>query len=63
MENKQKIVIGNQIFTREELFKEQEKFHIQQVNIPFEEKIKVLVELQKLAYSWGGKKDVLVWKL
>ena len=63
MENKQKIVIGNQIFTREELFKEQEKFHIQQVNIPFEEKIKVLVELQKLACSWGGKKDVLVWKL
>lgn len=39
-----------------ELFKEQEKFHIQQVNIPFEEKIKVLVELRKLAYSWGGKK-------
>lgn len=63
MENKQKIVIGNQVFTREELFKEQEKFHIQQVNIPFEEKIKVLVELQKLAYSWGGKKDVLIWKL
>lgn len=61
--NEIKIVIGDKVFTRKEFFEETEKFHKQQANLPFEEKIKILVELQKLAYSWGNKKDVIVWKL
>lgn len=63
MENDQKIVIGQRILTREELFREQEKFRKEQANLPFEEKIKILVSLQEIAYSWGEKKDVIVWKL
>lgn len=63
MENNQKIVIGDQTVTREDLFKKKEKFRKEQAKLPFEEKIKILVSLQKLAYSWGGKKDVIVWKL
>ncbi len=31
--------------------------------LPFEEKIKILVELQKLAYTCGNKKDVFVWMI
>lgn len=61
MENKRKIIIGDKIITREELFEEKEKFRTFQAGMPFEEKIKALVELQKIAYSWGGKKDVIIW--
>jgi hypothetical protein len=61
MENKRKIIIGDKAMTREELFREKEKFRKIQATMPFEEKIKALVELQKLAYSWGGKRDVVIW--
>lgn len=63
MENNQKIVIGNKIITRKELFERKEKFRKTQVNLSFEEKIKALVDLQKIAYSWGRKKDVIIWKV
>jgi hypothetical protein len=62
MGNNQKIVIGDKTLTKEELFKEKEDFRKEQAKLPFEEKIKVLIDLQKIAYSWGEKKDVIVWK-
>jgi len=61
MEDNRKIIIGNQIITREELFKEKEKFRSVQARMPFEEKIKALISLQKIACAWGGKKDVVIW--
>ncbi len=63
MVNKQKVVIDNKILTRKQLYKQQEKFSRERATLPFEEKIKRLAELQKLAYSWGNKKDVIVWKI
>jgi hypothetical protein len=35
---------------------------MEQAKLPFEEKIKAWVELQKIAYSWGKKSDVIIWK-
>lgn len=61
MEDRRKIILGNKTITRGELFKQKEKFRKVQAGMSFEEKIKALVELQKIAYSWGGKKDVIVW--
>ena len=61
MEDNRKIVIGDKIMTREELFAEKEKLREVKAGMSFEEKIKALVELQKIAYGWGGKTDVVVW--
>lgn len=62
-DNNVKIVIGNKTMTRKELFEEKERFCKQQANLPFVEKIKALIDLQKIAQSWGKKKDVIIWKL
>lgn len=44
-----KIVMGdNRIITRMELFKKKELFHKELAKIPFEEKIKILISLQKI---------------
>lgn len=61
MENNQKIIIGDRIITRKELFAEKEKFRKIQASMPFEEKIKALIDLQKIAYTWGRRKGVIVW--
>ncbi|MCK4257024.1 hypothetical protein KAX35_09050 [candidate division WOR-3 bacterium] len=62
MEGSKKIVIGNKMITRKELFEEHEKFRKEQAKLPFEEKIRALIDLQKIAYNWGKKKDVIVWR-
>jgi len=59
----QKIIIGNKIITREEVFEKKERFRKEQAKLSFEAKIETLVSLQEIAYSWGEKKDVIVWKL
>lgn len=51
------------ILTLQEMYEEHEKTHAEQAELPFEEKIKVLVDLQRLASSWGNKADVIVWKI
>jgi len=54
-----KIIIKNgKIVTRSDLFKKKEDFHREQAKLPFEEKIKILVNLQKIANSIrrSGKK-------
>jgi len=59
----QKILIGERVLTREELFKEAEEFRKERARFSLEEKIRILVELQKLAQSFGGKRDVIVWEI
>lgn len=61
MEDNQKIVIGNKIITRKELFEEQEKFRKARARMPFEKKIKALIDLQKIAFKWGKRKDIIIW--
>jgi hypothetical protein len=51
------------LITLEELFESKKKTRMELAKLPFEEKIKILVELQKIAYSWGNKKDVIIWKI
>lgn len=60
--SEQKVVIGERVLTREDLFREEEAFRKERARLPLEEKIRILVELQKLARGWG-KKDVLVWEI
>lgn len=51
------------ILTLKEMYEEHEKTHAEQAALPFEEKIRILVDLQRLAFSWGKKSDVIVWKI
>lgn len=53
----------NKIITLKELFEGKQKTHKIMAKLSFEEKIKILVDLQKLAYTWGRKKDIIVWRL
>ncbi len=53
----------NKVMTLKKLFEEKERLRKKQANLSFEEKIRALIVLQKIASSWGGKKDVIVWKL
>jgi len=62
MEASRKIVIGNKMMTRKELFEEEGKFRKEQAKLLFEEKIRALVDLQKIAYNWGKKRDVIIWR-
>lgn len=50
------------IITLKELFEGKDRARKEMAKLSFEEKIKALVDLQKIAYSWGGKKDVIVWE-
>jgi len=63
-EEKIKIITkDNKLMTLEQLFEEKEKTRKLLANLPFEEKIKILISLQRIAYSWGKKKDVIVWRV
>jgi hypothetical protein len=62
-ENEIKILTrDNRIITLQEFFEEDEKTHKEQAKLSFEEKIRILRFLQKIAYSWGNKKDVIIWR-
>ena len=59
-----KIVNNNgKIITFKELFERDKQTRIEQAKLPFEEKIRILVALQKLAVDWGNKKDVIIWQI
>ena len=58
-----KILLGDRVFTREEWFQEVERARAERARLPFEEKIRILVELQRLARDWGGRPDIIVWPL
>jgi hypothetical protein len=51
----------NEVITLKELFERKERARKEMANIPFEEKIRILVQLQKIALTWGEKKNVFVW--
>ncbi len=64
MKSEIKIEIGkDRIVTLPELYQEYDKAHRIQAGIPFEDKIKALVDLQKIAFSWGKRRDVIVWRI
>lgn len=63
LRDKEKILIYDKVLTRKEMFERQEDFRKEIAKLPFEEKIRILVNLQKLAQSWGKRKDVIVWKI
>jgi hypothetical protein len=52
----------NQVITLREFFEGERETRREQAKLPFEEKIRILVTLQKLAVDWGGTKDVIVWE-
>lgn len=49
--------------TLKELFEGKQKTRKKMAGLPFEKKISILMSLQETARSWGGLKDVLVWRL
>ena len=53
----------NKVMTLKKLFEEKERLRKKQANLSFEKKIRALIVLQRIARSWGEKKDVMVWKL
>lgn len=63
MAGEQRIVIGDRIFRREDLFQAEEDARKERAQLPLEEKVRILISLQKLARDWGRKEDILVWEL
>jgi len=49
--------------TLKDLFEGKQKTRKKMANLPFEKKINMLRALQETARSWGGMKDVLIWRL
>ena len=59
-----RIAIGKQrVVTLPELYAEYDRTHKIQAELSFEDKIKVMVDLQKMAFSWGKRRDVIVWRI
>jgi len=48
---------------RKMLFRDKERFHKSQAKLPFEEKITLLVELQKIASEIRPSENRIVWKV
>lgn len=66
MENDSELKImthDGRILSLQQMYGEHEKTHAEQAALPFEEKIRILVDLQRLAFSWGEKTDIIVWKM
>jgi hypothetical protein len=53
---------GNRIITLKEFYREELVARKEMARMSFEEKIKALIALQEIAFHWGGKKDVIIWK-
>lgn len=45
------VMADDRIITRKELFEKKEEFHKEQARLPFEEKIKILIRMKKIANS------------
>lgn len=52
----------NRVITLKELFESKRIARQGMANLSFEEKIRILTNLQKIASIWGGKKDIIVWQ-
>lgn len=46
-----------------ELYDEYARTHRAQASLPFEEKIRILVDMQRMALTWGKLHDVIVWRI
>lgn len=57
------LIKGNKVITLRELFEGKKETRKEMAKLPFTEKIGQLIELQKVASSWGNRKDVIVWKI
>jgi len=65
-ESKEKkiIIVENRAITRRELFERKEQFHKEQAKLPFEEKIKILVNMQKIVSGIKGDSEkTMIWKI
>lgn len=61
-EDRVKIVTkDNEIISLKELYERKKIARKEMAKLSFEEKIGMLIDLQRLAYNWGGRKDVIVW--
>ena len=58
-----KILVKGKVLSMKEFFQEAEKSGRRFSKMKFEEKIRVLVELQKFAKKWNKRKDIIVWRL
>ena len=56
-----KIKIGKRTMTPKEFFNMKERFRKLEAKSSLEEKIRNLIQLQKIALEFG-KKDIIVWK-
>lgn len=61
--DKIKIFIRNgRVITRKQLFENKDKFHKEQANLPFEEKISILIKLQEIAFHIKSDSEkIIVW--
>jgi len=59
----EKIIIGDSVLRRQDLFWGGERARRERAKLTFEEKIKILVRLQRLAHSPGRRKDVMIWEI
>lgn len=59
------VIRGSREITRRDLFKKKEEFHREQAKLPFEEKIKILIRLQKIVNSIqkGLNKKHIIWDI
>jgi hypothetical protein len=64
-DNTKFIWFNGKIIIRNYLFEKKKEFHRNQAKLPFDEKIKILVKLQKIATSFPHLKNkkTLVWNI
>ncbi|MCS7311824.1 MAG: hypothetical protein NZ742_02760 [Acidobacteria bacterium] len=55
--------MGERVWIRSARYREGEAARKERSKLPFKEKIRRLVELQKLAVPWVRRKDIIVWKI
>ena len=60
MKEIKKIIIGDRVYTVKEYFEEKEEARKERARLSFSEKIKQLIELQKIVRGFG--KDILIWR-
>jgi len=62
MEGK-RILICDRVLSRQDLLQEKERARRERAKLSFEEKVKILVNLQRLAHHWGRRKEIIIWKI
>lgn len=55
------ITKDNEVISLKDLFERKKISRKIMAGLKFEDKIRVLIDLQKIAYSWGGRKNIIVW--